>query len=148
MAETEGNPFFLGEVLRHLVESGAIVQVDGRWTSERSIDDLGIPEGIREVVGQRLDRLGDAANALLTIGALIGRDFTVGVLAEVGERSPDEVLNVLAEVVQAGIIEEIALDRFRFSHTSVPRHAFGRARRQPSPPAAPAHRGGLGARRS
>ena len=119
VAETEGNPFFLGEVLRHLVESGAIVHVDDRWTSDRSIDDLGLPEGVREVVGQRLDRLGDAANALLTIAALVGRDFTVAVLAEVSGRPPDDVLDVLDEAVQARIIEEIALDRFRFSHALV-----------------------------
>jgi len=119
VAETEGNPFFLGEVLQHLVESGTIVQVDGRWTSEQSIDDLGLPEGVREVVGQRLDRLGDAANALLATGALVGRDFTVAVLADVSGQGPDEVLDVLGQAVRARIVEEIALDRFRFSHALV-----------------------------
>ena len=60
--ETEGNPFFVGEVLRHLAESGAIVQRDGRWTSDNTLDEVGIPEGIREVVGRRLSRLSDAVN--------------------------------------------------------------------------------------
>src|SRR5262249_54646880 len=45
-AETDGNPFFLEEVLRHLVETGALRREDGRWTSDRSLSELGIPEGI------------------------------------------------------------------------------------------------------
>ena len=39
-AETEGNPFFVGEVLRHLAETGALVMRDGRWTSDLSIDQV------------------------------------------------------------------------------------------------------------
>ena len=61
-SETEGNPFFVGEVLRHLAESGAIVQRDGRWTSDTTLEEVGIPEGIREVVGRRLSRLPTHAN--------------------------------------------------------------------------------------
>ena len=60
--ETQGNPFFVGEVLRHLAESGAIVQRDGRWTTDLTLEAIGIPEGIREVVGRRLSRLSDTAN--------------------------------------------------------------------------------------
>jgi hypothetical protein len=52
--ETEGNPFFMGQVLHHLVESGAIVERDGRWTPSIAELELGIPEGVREVVGRRL----------------------------------------------------------------------------------------------
>ena len=52
--ETEGNPFFVGQMLLHLAESGLIVQRGDRWTSDVALGDLGIPEGIREVVGRRL----------------------------------------------------------------------------------------------
>ncbi|NIS36706.1 MAG: hypothetical protein GWN79_27195, partial [Actinobacteria bacterium] len=63
--ETEGNPFFIGEMLRHLAESGLIIQRDGRWEADYSLDQIGIPEGIREVVGRRLSHLSDAANTAL-----------------------------------------------------------------------------------
>ena len=66
--ETEGNPFFVGEVLRHLAESGVLVQRDGRWTSDFTFGDVGLPEGIREVVGRRLSRLSEAANRALALG--------------------------------------------------------------------------------
>ena len=45
--QTEGNPFFLGEVLRHLVESGMIVHQDGRWVGTVTLEEQGIPEGVR-----------------------------------------------------------------------------------------------------
>ena len=56
-SETEGNPFFVREVLRHLTEIGAIDQRHGRWTMRGPVQELGIPEGVRDVVGRRLARL-------------------------------------------------------------------------------------------
>jgi hypothetical protein len=53
-AETEGNPFFAREVLRDLQESGALVRREGRWVADGPIANLGIPEGVREVIGRRL----------------------------------------------------------------------------------------------
>ena len=50
--ETEGNPFFVGEILRHLIETGAIVNDDGRWRGTVGVDEIGLPEGIRDVVGR------------------------------------------------------------------------------------------------
>ena len=56
--ETDGNPFFTGEMLRHLGESGAIVMGDdGRWTVDRELDELGLPSSVRDVVGRRVERL-------------------------------------------------------------------------------------------
>ncbi|MBA3764505.1 MAG: AAA family ATPase, partial [Actinobacteria bacterium] len=58
--ETEGNPLFLRECLRHLHETGAVTRDDdGRWIAQRDIDELGIPEGVKEVIGRRLTRLSD-----------------------------------------------------------------------------------------
>ena len=52
--KTNGNPFFIGQVLRHLSESGVLQRSSDRWVSQRSLDDLGLPSGVREVVGHRL----------------------------------------------------------------------------------------------
>ena len=73
--ETEGNPFFVEEVVAHLVETGAIYQQDGTWMSDHAPEDLGLPEGVRDVVGRRLSRLSQAANDLLTVAAVVGREF-------------------------------------------------------------------------
>jgi tetratricopeptide (TPR) repeat protein len=119
VAETEGNPFFVTEVLRHLAETGALARTEGSWTSDRSGEEFDIPEGVREVVGQRLDRMSESANDLLTTAAMVGREFTVALLTDVSGRDPDNVLAALDEATSARIVEEIGLDRFRFSHALV-----------------------------
>ena len=76
--ETDGNPFFIGEVLRHLTETGAVYQSEGRWTSDLgTIGQLGLPESVREVIGRRLSRLSDAANGVLRVSAVMGPTFTL-----------------------------------------------------------------------
>lgn len=137
-AETEGNPFFVGEVLRHLGESGAVYQRDGRWVSDRSVEQLGIPEGIKEVIGRRLNRLSAAANQVLSVAAVIGRDFDLGVLASLlpvplgegqGEGSlacEDAVIAALDEAVRARLVHEAgAVDAYRFAHALVRDTLYG-----------------------
>ncbi|MDQ1382325.1 MAG: hypothetical protein QOJ71_3044, partial [Actinomycetota bacterium] len=68
--ETDGNPFFLRETLLHLVEEGQLRFEDGAWSVAGSITDLGLPAGIRDVIGRRLSRLSDATNRVLSAGAL------------------------------------------------------------------------------
>jgi predicted ATPase len=67
--ETEGNAFFVAEVLRHLAESGAIARRDGRCVLGGRIEELGIPQGVRDVVGRRLSRLSEDANRVLGCAA-------------------------------------------------------------------------------
>ena len=119
--ETDGNPFFVEEVLRHLTETGVLRREGGRWTSDRRIDELGIPEGIREVVGRRLSRLSEAANAALGIAAVIGRDFDAPSV-EAGEGPAGEaLLDALDEASRARLIVEVAGSpgRYSFAHALV-----------------------------
>lgn len=117
-AETEGNPFFVGEVLRHLVETGAVVRRDGRW-SVADPGTLSVPEGVRDVIGRRLSRLSPAVNDLLSTAAVIGRDVDVELLAELSELSESTMLDALDEAVRARIIDETGPDRYRFSHALI-----------------------------
>jgi class 3 adenylate cyclase/tetratricopeptide (TPR) repeat protein len=117
--ETSGNPFFLGEVLRHLTETGALYERDGRWVSDLSPDDAGIPEGIREVVGRRLSRLGEAVEAVLRSAAVIGYEFDVDLLADVVGKDADEVLDALDAATAANLVIEVGVDRHRFAHALV-----------------------------
>ncbi|MFO7591888.1 MAG: AAA family ATPase [Acidimicrobiia bacterium] len=107
LEETEGNPFFLQEVLRHLAESGALVQEDGVWVGTVAWDEIGLPEGVRDVVGRRLSALPDRANELLRVAALLGREFETDVVAEVAERPVDEVVDDLDAVLAASLVEEV-----------------------------------------
>ncbi len=133
--QTEGNPFFLEEILRHLAEEGIIYRAGDRWTSRVTPDQMGIPEGVRAVIGRRLARLSEACNRVLTVAAVIGRDFAVqplqrlcaSVPAESGaDRTPDDlsaerVLEVLDEARSARVITfiESGSGRYRFSHALI-----------------------------
>ncbi len=120
--ETEGNPFFIGEVLRHLAESGAIYEAEGRWVSDaESIADIGVPQGIREVVGRRLDALPDETNRVLRAAAVIGQDFDLTVLAGTLDRSVDDVLDDLDPALDRNLLSEVPgeVDRLRFPHALV-----------------------------
>jgi class 3 adenylate cyclase len=119
--ETQGNPFFVGEMLRHLAESGLIFQRDGQWTSDTSLGEAGIPEGIREVVGRRLSRLSPAANTALSIGAVVGPEFDADLVEELSELSSDEVFDALDEATNATIVREVsgAFGRYAFAHALV-----------------------------
>ena len=117
--ETSGNPFFLGEVLRHLTETGALYERDGRWVSDLSPEEAGIPEGIREVVGRRLSRLGDGVESVLRSAAVIGYEFDVDLLADVVGRDADDVLDALDTAQAANLVIEIGVDRHRFAHALV-----------------------------
>lgn len=119
--ETQGNPFFIGEMLLHLAESGFIVQREGRWESDFSLADVGIPEGIREVVGRRLSRLSDAANTALSIGAVIGPEFDANLIATLSGIAADEVFDALDEAARASIVREVvgSFGRYSFAHALV-----------------------------
>ncbi|MHB8463315.1 MAG: ATP-binding protein [Acidimicrobiales bacterium] len=117
-AETEGNPFFVGEVLRHLVETGGVRRHGDRWVVADP-DHVSVPEGVRDVVGRRLNRLSTCANETLSVGAVVGREFDVDVLAGVVDATDDAMLDALDEAVRARLVEETGVDRYRFAHALV-----------------------------
>src|SRR5207249_9964977 len=76
--QTEGNPLFIQEVLRYLVEEGLVVREGGRYVRTDSGDpDSGIPEGLRDVIGKQLSHLSAECNRLLAVAAVIGREFSL-----------------------------------------------------------------------
>ncbi len=119
--ETEGNPFFIGEVLRHLSESGALVFRDGRWTTDLELSDFGIPEGVREVIGRRLSHLDQSANEVLATAAVIGREFDLRLLGGIVEGGVETALDAIGEAETGGLVEAVAgrPGTYRFAHALV-----------------------------
>ncbi len=111
--QTEGNPFFVSEVVRLLVTEGRLQEsgTDG-W-------ELAIPQGVRDVVGRRLDRLSDDANHVLGVAAAAGRTFDADTLAAVTDRDGDEIVALLAEAEASQLIRPWEPDRWAFSHALV-----------------------------
>jgi class 3 adenylate cyclase/tetratricopeptide (TPR) repeat protein len=116
--ETEGNPFFVVEVLRHLAETGGVEQRDGRWVMTAPVDELGIPEGVRDVVGRRLSRLSEAANRALWVASVVGLEFDPAVVRMAGDLSDEALFSSLEEAAGARLVSEVGT-RYRFGHALV-----------------------------
>src|SRR5262249_11912608 len=96
--ETQGNPFFIEERLRHLIETGALTRHEGRWIiGAGSVAEMGIPEGIREVLGRRLSRLSEECNRVLAHAAALGREFDFAVLGRMVRLDDDALLTAIEE---------------------------------------------------
>jgi len=122
--ETDGNPFFLRETLLHLVEEGQLRFEDGAWSVAGSITDLGLPAGIRDVIGRRLSRLSDATNRLLSAGALFEVAFPLTVAADVAGVEEDEALDAIDAALEARIVRATdTFDEYAFTHALF-RHAL------------------------
>ena len=120
---TEGNPFFIEETVRHLVETGRIFRREGRWVSDTTnINEMGIPEGVREVIGRRLSRLSSECNGALASAAVLGREFEFAVLGAMTGLDEDALLAVIEEAMEAQAIVEVkgkAVAAYVFSHALV-----------------------------
>jgi class 3 adenylate cyclase len=117
--ETEGNPFFTTEMLFHLSEAGLVRQGDdGRWVAVDDLYERGLPQSVREVVGQRIDRLGDETRRVLAQASVVGRDFDLDLLAMVSDIDEERVLDLLDHAVAAGLVAEVdgSIDRYTFAH--------------------------------
>jgi hypothetical protein len=115
--ETSGNPFFLREVVRHLVEEGQLTHDGSGWVIAGPLADLGVPVGVRDVIGRRLSRLSDDASRLLAVGALSEVSFDLPVAAEVGGLDEGIALDGIDAAIAAGIVQPTEeIDRYRFTH--------------------------------
>jgi len=117
--ETEGNPFFTTEMLRHLGETGLVHQDEtGRWVASADLSQQSLPQSVRQVVGQRVDRLGEDMRRVLSYAAVIGRDFDIDVLAAVGEFDEDQALDLIDAAIEAGLLTEVqgSVGQFSFAH--------------------------------
>jgi class 3 adenylate cyclase len=105
--ETDGNPFFVNQVLRHLVETGALYQdSSGHWAAQGSLAQVALPDSVREVVGGRVVRLGESAERALTLAAVIGRDFDLELLSETATSSEEELIDMLDAASRAALVRE------------------------------------------
>ncbi len=119
-AHTAGNPFFVGELFRHLTETGAVFRREGRWTYYQDADvaaPAGVPDGVREVVARRLHRLSPSANRVLVLAAVVGLQFELDVLERVADA--EGVLDALEEAVEGSLVVELGPGRHRFAHALV-----------------------------
>ena len=123
--ETDGNPFFVAELLRHLAESGAIAQdAAGRYSLRSDLEELALPQSIRDVIGQRVARLGPEVHRTMATASVIGRSFDLEVLSAVTGTDLDGLLDIVETAASGALLEESDRpERYRFSHALI-QHAL------------------------
>ena len=90
LKKAEGNPFFVEEVIRMLIDRGAIVQRDEGWVAAANIESLDIPDNLQGLLLARIDRLPEEAKQTLRVAAVIGRQFPVRVLEYILGKEEDQ----------------------------------------------------------
>ena len=112
-AETEGNPLFVGEVVRLLAAEGRL--------DEPASTPLAIPQSVREVIGRRLRHLSDDCNRLLGFASVLGHEFDLDALAGVSGLERGELLELLDEAIEARVVSEVpaAIGRMCFAHALI-----------------------------
>ena len=113
--DTEGNPLFVGEVVRLLVTEGSIDRpLHPSWR-------LPVPSGVREVIERRLRHVSPECIETLTLASVLGREFGLDALERLGPRSASEVLDVLDQAVAARVVADVpaTAGRLRFAHALI-----------------------------
>ncbi|HEV8575417.1 MAG TPA: alpha/beta fold hydrolase, partial [Dehalococcoidia bacterium] len=120
-SETEGNPFFVEEVFKHLAEEGKLFDLDGRWLDGIRLSEGDVPESIRLVLGRRLRRLSEQCRNLLIQAAIIGRDFDTELLWDLSGGDRNSLLETLEEGERSHLIASLRERRgsFAFAHELV-----------------------------
>jgi hypothetical protein len=117
--ESQGNPFFVEEVYRHLIEDGRVFDAAGQFRTDIEIDEIDVPENVRLIIGRRLERLDDKEKRVLAAAAVIGRSFSFQLLTAISPIDVDELFTVIEKMQQMGIIVpscEGSERPFTFSH--------------------------------
>ena len=132
-ALTDGNPFFIEEVLKGLVSSGDISISDQNW-DRLSLDELPIPRSVQDAVQRRADRLRPDTRHLLQLASVVGHHCDFALLQTLTGHSDPELLSQLKELIQAQLLVEEAPDRFAFRHAltrqAIYTSLLGRERRE------------------
>jgi class 3 adenylate cyclase len=125
--ETDGNPFFVTEVLRHLNETGALFQDEqGRWQARDNLATSALPNSVREVIGARVVRLGTGAERVLGTAAVIGRDFDLDLLLSATDLDEDHLLDILDAAATTTLVRELTdvPGRYSFCHALIQRTLY------------------------
>ena len=112
---TEGNPFFIEEILKSLIMVGGIFYTDENW-EHKPLSELHIPRSIQDAVQQRTDQLSKDAKHILTLAAVAGRRFDFVLLQELTHHDEQQLLILMKELIAAQLVIEEFAEHFAFRH--------------------------------
>jgi predicted ATPase/class 3 adenylate cyclase len=116
--KSEGNPFFVEEIIRSLLDAGHILYEDGHWRATREISKIAIPDTLIGVITARLDKLDEGTRQIAQAAAVLGREFNSLMLNDVVE-SPEALDAMMVELQRREIILEksrLPIRTYAFKH--------------------------------
>jgi predicted ATPase/class 3 adenylate cyclase len=125
LERSEGNPLFLEEILRMLIDQGSIRQEGGRWAARGPIEPHEIPDTLQGLLLARIDRLPEDAKRIFLVASVIGRRFPLGILKELP--TPSTIEASLATLESADLIRRVASDsepEYLFRHALIHAAAY------------------------
>jgi class 3 adenylate cyclase/tetratricopeptide (TPR) repeat protein len=121
-----GNPFFIEEMVRHLIETGDLYRDEiGRWVTTRPIRELTVPEGVHNVVARRLSRLSETAHSLLGVAAAFEGTFRFDVVAQVAGLNELDALDAIDEALEAQVVKDAGSDSYVFANALIRHSIYG-----------------------
>ncbi len=106
---TQGNPFFIEEIVRELAEAGHLEGERGAYRLTRPIEDAGVPVTVQAVLAARIDRLDPAAKQLLQVASVVGKEVGGRALGMTAGLERERIDPVLCELIEAGFLYEAEL---------------------------------------
>ncbi|MCK4665647.1 AAA family ATPase [Candidatus Dependentiae bacterium] len=126
MTKSQGNPFYVEEVIKSFLESGLIFKKGKHWVIRKEIKKVDIPDSIQDIIMSRIDRLSEESRRLLQVASVIGREFTTGTLLNLftAEQGIERILKDLKTLDLIIIREEKGVIYF-FKHILTQEVAYG-----------------------
>jgi predicted ATPase/DNA-binding CsgD family transcriptional regulator len=112
---TDGNPFFVEEILTSLIATGEMYYADGSF-QRKSLGELHIPRSVQDAVHQRTDQLSEPSRKIMTIAAVAGRRFDFALLQELSKHDEQQLLLLIKEMIAAQVVVEESEEQFAFRH--------------------------------
>jgi class 3 adenylate cyclase/tetratricopeptide (TPR) repeat protein len=107
LAKAEGNPFFVEEVIRSLLDAGQVVRENSHWRATREIENISLPDTLSGVITARLDRLVETSRRVAQTAAVIGREFGMDVLSS-SLTVQDGLEEALADLQRRELVREVS----------------------------------------
>jgi tetratricopeptide (TPR) repeat protein len=126
--KSEGNPFFVEEIVRSLLDAELIIRQDGHWRATQEIRNITIPNTLVGVINARLDRLDENCRQITQAAAVLGRDFSFQLLTGVIERTPELLEPMMVDLQRREIIREksrFPQRTYTFKHVLTQQAAYG-----------------------
>ena len=126
--ETEGNPFFIEEVVKVLIEEQKLYRENGRWCCS-ALDEMEIPQSVRVAIQARIGKLAEPAQEALRLAAVLGREFDFDALARASDADEESLVAALEQAERAQIVAEVRPaspagrargTKFTFAHALIP----------------------------